>query len=317
MTDHNTSEAVIEIQAGDSIVDGFSEPFLSIPKWITEDPELDVKHRYLYAVLVDWVRFGRKTGKGAFPSRSRLAAECGCSVDAITDWLKKLNERQWVTWQRRPNTSSIFWVWGPDPLSPSHGNSGNGKLPVPEGGNGKLPVPEMANCHSTQNKITKNNNKEHVSNPPTPQGGNGSVEDPVTEYNRIAERDTVRHMDQQPQAQLNRSATETPAGRVSNEMVNPWWQEGGRQKVFDFLYGKYPKMSPVVEAKIAMRLTLGEQIDDPDFVNRVWHGMQWWISKWQKEGTEDRYIPAMGRWIERRQWEQAQINPGTLAGVSS
>jgi hypothetical protein len=317
VVDTSTNQSTMEIQAGDDYVLGIADQFLKIPKSITQDPELDIGPRYLYAVLLDYVHLSMSygNGKAAFPSRETLAEKCAVADDTIGRWLKKLNERGWISWQRRPNQSSLYFVWGPDPMDPSRGNW---KPQNPETGNSvtgnrKIRVPETAKSVPIQNHSTQNNSNQNHTNAHArarEESGGGGNE--------------VQRKDQTSLAQLNRGDNVTPApGRVSTEpktwreQENPWWDVNKRRDKLAFLTKPYPKMTPIIEAMVTFRMTVGEDIDDADKMNRIWHGLQWWIQKWQREGTEERYIPSFARWVERRQWEQADVNPAVMVRTGS
>jgi hypothetical protein len=107
---------------------------------------------------------------------------------------------------------------------------------------------------------------------------------------------------QQPMAQSNRGAHETPARPgVYKEIDNPWWTPE-RLQHFDVMYDNYPKKSPKIEAMVALRLAMEQQSASYE---EILKGLEWWWNKWHREGTEERFIPNMGRWFERRSWEQA------------
>jgi hypothetical protein len=303
VADPNTYQPVMEIIAADPSVRAFSRQYLKIPDWILADSELDCRHRYLYAVLIKYSDISEKNSTLPYPSQETLATECGFSREAIIDWLKKLKERGWISWMRRPNQTNLYLLHGPESVD----NNGSGKLAQPNSGNAKL-------AHEHSSFVT-----------PPPKGGVPHSSDESLAKN--AEHDGERRQgsldrissgtDQQPLAQSNRGAHETPAVSNQNgryrEADNPFWAQPERQKFFDALYGLYPKMSPKFEAMIAFRTTVTEaDTANEEFLKRIWFGLQWWNHKWRKEETEAKYIPAMARWIERRQWEQADVNPETV-----
>jgi hypothetical protein len=140
---------------------------------------------------------------------------------------------------------------------------------------------------------------------------------PPTPSNSIAEGVTDERGVEKAKQSINDSPAQQGSGAppgggngVSNgmarELEQSYWQEPDRLKAFEFFYDKHPKMSPKLEAMIYWRMNIpSEVIDDRAAMGVIWHGYQWWLNKWRKEGTEQKFIPSFGRWIERRQWEQA------------
>jgi hypothetical protein len=277
-----------EIRAGDPIVYGLTETYFRTPSYIQQDPELDARHYFLYGVLVKYVSIGRATGFGAMPSRETLARECNVSPEAITDWLKRLKERQWVSWKRRPNNTSLYVLCGPGP--DQTGNCQNGIS-----GSAKL----AAYYDESKNK----EKEEGYSSPVPPQNGEEDDED------RTVKRERAQHTDGAPSSGLQKgvgvsNSRETFEQR--NAKLDAWWTTDSRIGVFEHVWSHWPKQAGRDFAMEQFRLAFEPEWEaDPMFGNRLWRVVQWQLRQWEKEEREQRYVPSLGNRIKRGMWRDA------------
>lgn len=275
--------------------------------WVYSSAPEDLKPSEMLTLLVLADHANSETGT-AYPSVKRLATHARLGESTVRAALIELCDRGIIEMTREstPKTAAFYRFTqlrgagsaGVQDLAPRGADiSTGGVQDLAPRGAGSAPEP-----------LGNHNGNRTTPLPPTGERKTGSI-DSITQTSQIKNNPGTI-----PEGHEPRGGVSVPNQvKTWNELENPWWAEGTRQKKFEFFLENYPKkMSPVVEAKVEMRLALEDKIDDPDFMNRVWHGLQWWKRKWTLEETEERYIPNMGKWFARRQWEQANVNPGAM-----
>lgn len=112
---------------------------------------------------------------------------------------------------------------------------------------------------------------------------------------------------QQSSSRRRSAQSAVPARSSSLPAVNslsPWWQ--GHQDHLKFLgaiHKDYPKKSNIKYALDAWEaiFSTGEEMTQ-DEQALIWNGLQWWYRYWIDNTTEEKFIPALSRFIEREQW---------------
>jgi hypothetical protein len=317
MADSNTPQAEATLREN-GILTGFTEPYIRVPDFITQDPALDARHYYLYGVILKYVQIGTLTGKGAFPSKDVLAEECGVTDDTITGWLKTLKESGWIDWKRRPNASSIFHIFGPDDRVIGNRDS---RFPETEDSG-------MSNKNSS-NKNSKEESKSPSYSPTESAGVEQGSPEPRERVEEVSvESEELRHEKSEKQwAHLghqppSRNGTPSETARVSNsserstEEALPFWQENPKHLLFIGAMVKvWPKPVNQHLAMIAWREVVGTRPnDDTTMSKRIWYGMQWWLRYWEEKKTDEKYIPNLENWIRKERWADAQVAEEYLEG---
>jgi len=308
-----TKENRIEVEAGDSITRAISAGFVQSPHYLRKDGTLDARHYYLYGVLLGYVNIGAVTGQGAVPGRTRLADDCGCSPELITDLLKTLRAGRWVSWQRRPNATSLFTVYGP-------GENGKGAGPDPEmpsrqnrnSGNAYQAEPEMPSRQPINNNVLPTVEKEKKSIPgvgsnPTHAPASAQVKNANSDQDR--DRAEIVRADTAPQ----RGASVNTSVGTSREEQHAYWTDPAyrvdRLDTFDFVAGFYPNGgADRMSAMAAWRQTINTRLDDtPEehpLLTAITCGVQWYARQVAAKGQEN-FVIGFPKWIREEKWNDA------------
>lgn len=288
---HNT----LRIAEGDSPLYWAVQPIPKVPPWIVRDPELDARHYWLYSVILDYQTKGNR-----FPSRDELASDCGVSPDAITEWLKKLKERGWISWRKRFQDSNEYSVFGPD------GNPILGGLTPPEHRDGKSPrledrdgkSPRLSSPHQTVEMANRHDNVK--SNNVTDQHQGTSEQSDSAVFPKTEVSDS-----------LETATVSGPKRRVVvPEDENQYWTPD-RLKFFEFWWKKLPRKLDKPSAKRAWRLKIGTACDDRVWLEAFFASASKWLQYWHDK--ELQFVAHPTTWLNNERWNYDPFTGQELA----
>src|SRR5574338_1437606 len=254
--------------------------------------------------------------RSCFLSRSQIAEDMGgVSVDTVDRAIKRLEAIGVLTVERQE--------------SPGRGMANVYVLTKPEKGriaaaalSGEKGRIAAAALSGEKGRIAAaapiNNKRETTSNSPLPPNGDGG-ERMDGGKDSPGERTMRQRMDRDGASTPNHSTmahrssganeqTSRVSNQVKRESDHPLWQiaDGYWQELFDFIYSAWPKQSQRELAMTAFRTEVVPVCqEDRQFPEKLWRIVQWQMESWQREGREQRFIPALHRWLERRSWQDA------------
>lgn len=278
------------VQAADAAVSSLTAKHLVIPNWILQDSSLSVGHRYLYAVLMQYVAMGESTGLGAIPSRETLARQCGCSADTITEWLKLLHSRGWITWERRPNQTNVYSVHGP------HSGLGERKSPPPDD-SGERDSPEPA--------------PEDVV-PAVVEDGNSGADEPETEKPGTDSVSSISTSSQEtptpPLSPQPKRRRKTSAARATEENLDYWSVKPPdctktRRELFDFWWAGLPRKIDLERALRAWRQHVGLTCDSKTGRHDFFAASGTWVDHWRRDKRGVQFIPHPATFLNNERWK--------------
>lgn len=170
------------------------------------------------------------------------------------------------------------------------------------------------------------NNRNTLSNPPTPQGEDddgvidvGDFRDVGPDYGKGG---PIQHHPQAVpprQAPNNTSGVSNQNGRcqeggvygedcayntLDEELAHPYWTPE-RIEYFKELIAPYPKhkLGQQHLSMHAWRTVVGEQVHEQSWADAYWRGLHNWIMKWDTEKTEAQFIPWFPNFIKKKKWQ--------------
>lgn len=253
--------------------------------------------------------------RDAYPSRSKIAKLIDMDPRSVQRAISTLESIGLLSVRRFPGSTSFYHLLAPDEDGYGVHQGGDthvstGETPMSRGVETPMSPKQEPIYQQPNNNLSSSRARDEDGVPV-----DFDEEEKLDEVQENAPMPNGQPSGKQAQSsseQKGRSVQSNGNIRLDAEMRNPYWQgEAGeeRRRSLSAVYQKYPKPGDRLPVAVAYREVIGEYADSSRsdgiaFYEHVWNRLHDWMEHWQKERTEDQWIPYLANWIRKEKFNE-------------